>query len=98
MNYKEFTEIVRNVPPPAGLALKQAYHVYWCHMETLPLDVISLGEGASGVIVIPGQAENRFGRVVPVIGIKSAFEGQREVTDVVLPSSIWCLPQGAFAG
>lgn len=97
MNYREYQEVMKNVPYTEALEYCQA--IMWLHPEMLPLGVYSTGEDPEGMVKIPPFAENRFGRKVPVIALRrEAFSGKEKITDIVLPESIERLPAGTFAG
>lgn len=97
MNFKEYAEMLKNVPFSETLEYVQA--VMWFHPELLPLGVISIGEEYPPVIKVPSRAINRFGRNVPIIAIsKDAFAGRDKLTDIVLPAAVRGIPKGAFKG
>ena len=97
MNFKEYEEIMKDMPYSETLKYSQA--IMWVHPEVLPLGVVSIGEEYPAVVKIPCQTTNRYGRKVPVIAIAgNAFADHDKVTDIVLPSTIEQIPPEAFAG
>ena len=97
MNYKEYCESVKDVEVPDCLVFSRA--VMWVHPEVLPLELVSIGEKELSTVKVPGTIINRSGRIVPVTAIaKDAFAGNKNITDIILPSGIERFPQGAFAG
>ena len=97
MKYPEYTNLVKNVPYTDTLEYKFA--IMWLHPDILPLGVCSVGEVQSGIVKIPGEIVNRYGRTVPVIAIGSgAFVKREDITDIILPSGIQRIAQGAFFG
>lgn len=97
MNYSEYLEIIKNIDVSDELLFRQA--ILWLHPEILPLGLVSIGESDAPIIKIPEKAKNKYNRIVPVIAIsKDAFAGKKNITDIILPSSIEKIPQGAFAG
>ncbi|MBR3362069.1 MAG: leucine-rich repeat protein [Lachnospiraceae bacterium] len=98
MDYKEYCESVRDVAP---LLDKELYYdaVMWPNRARLPLRLISIGDGNPSVVKVPESVKNKYGSIVPVVGISgSAFAGNKNVTDIILPSGIGSFPAGAFAG
>ena len=97
MNYSEYCESIKDINVSDKLEFRQA--IMWLHPEILPLGLVSMGELDAPVIKVPERAKNKYDRVVPVIAIsKDAFAGKKNITDIILPSSIESIPQGAFAG
>ena len=97
MNYAEYRELISRTDISNELKYRQA--IIWLHPESLPLELVSIGDDDPSVIIIPDKAKNRFDRVVPVVCIaEGAFAGKVNVTDIILPASIERIPQGAFSG
>lgn len=102
MNYPEYAERMKTVPYPSGLA----YHIafMWVHPERLPLTVISLGDEIPPIVKIPHKAVNnvynlRYNYTVPVVAFsRKLFQCGEDITDIILPSSVYRIPEGAFAG
>ena len=98
MDYREYCESVRDVAP---LRDKELYFdaIMWPHRARLPLRLISIGDKDLSVGKVPERIKNKYGNIVPVVGISgSAFAGNEKITDILLPSCIENLPAGAFAG
>lgn len=97
MNYREYEEMIKDVPYPDTIEYKLPF--MWLHPQNLPLGVTSIGDSGLSIIKIPERAMNRYGRNVPVITFsRQAFSGKSNITDIVLPQSIERIPKGAFEG
>ncbi len=84
MNYYDYINIIKGTPETQGLEYDKA--VMWLHSEKLPLGVVSLNGCTDKIIKIPKTAVNSYGQEVDVIGIGcDAFQGNTNVTDVILP-------------
>ena len=97
MNYKEYCESIKDIEISDSLEFCQA--IMWLNPERLPLGLVSIADKSLSIIKVPEKTKNRYDRIVPIITIaKGAFAGNKNITDIILPSSIQRLPQGAFAG
>ena len=97
MTFQEYKKLLSDIPYTSGLDYRPAY--IWAHTERLPQGLFSLNGCADRTIRIPPNVENRCGKMVPVVTIfKNAFRNNEAVTDIILPSGIGHLPDGAFAG
>ena len=98
MTYEKYCESVKDIEP---LRDNKLYFdaVMWPRRERLPLRLMTTGDGNPSVVKVPESIKNRYGNIVPVIGISAnAFAGNENVTDIILPSGISSFPAGAFAG
>lgn len=97
MNYKEYCYFIKDIEISDNLEFCQA--IRWLHPEILPLGLVSIADKNPSIIKVPKKTKNRYDRIVPIIAIaKGTFAGNKNITDIILPSSIERLPQGAFAG
>ncbi len=97
MNFKEYEEMIKDIPYPDTLEYKLA--VLWPNPQNLPLGVTSIGDSGLNIIKIPERTMNKYGRKVHVIAFgRQAFSGKSSITDIVLPQSIESIPKGAFEG
>ena len=97
MNFTEYKDSVKTAAVSEKLMYLQS--VLWLQTGTYPLGLISIGGEKSQIIKIPGAAKNRYGKIVPVTAIaNSAFAGNENITDIILPSSVVRIPTGAFSG
>ena len=97
MNYEEYCDKIKDVPASCGLEYGLA--VIWLHPERLPLCLLSASKCETPVVRVPAQIKNNRGYTVPVVAIwRDAFAGNKNVTDIILPSGIEGLPAGAFSG
>ena len=97
MYFREYEEMIRNVPYTDTLEYKAA--IMWLHPQILPLSVTSIGNTGSSIIKIPERTVNKYGRSVPVIAFsRQTFSGKSNITDIMLPQSIEQFPKGAFEG
>jgi hypothetical protein len=97
MNYKEYCESIKDIEISDSLEFCQA--IMWLNPQRLPLGLVSIADKSLSIIKVPEKTKNRYDRIVPIITIaKGAFAGNKNITDIILPSSIQRLPQGAFAG
>ncbi len=97
MNYQEYCKTIKGVVIPKTLVFDIGY--LWFHHDRLPLKLISLGNTSTPVINVPSRALNSYGKMVSVTDIsKNAFAGNGFLTDIIIPSSIWSLPEEAFSG
>ena len=98
MNYAEYQEKMKDVPVTEGLNYRPAWA--WLHPERIPQAVHSLPNRCFEMVIrIPSSVENKWGRRVPVVTVfRTAFRNNIYVTDILLPSGIAYLPDGAFAG
>lgn len=97
MTYEKYCESVKDIEP---LRDNKLYFdvVMWPRRERLPLRLMTTGDGNPSVVKVPESIKNRYGNIVPVIGISAnAFAGNENVTDIILPSSIGSFPAGALA-
>ena len=94
MNYKDYRESIKDAEIPDCLVFSRA--VMWVHPEVLPLELVSIGGSDLSIVKVPGKIKNRSGRIVPVTAIaKDAFAGNKNITDIILPSGIERFPQAA---
>lgn len=97
MNFREYREMIKDLPYTDTLKYAQAY--MWLHPDRLPLGLVSVRQDAPAIIKIPDMTTNGYGRKVPVVSVsKDAFAGHDELTDIILPSTLQSIPAGAFAG
>ncbi len=97
MNYPEYAESVRDVPVSDKLKFDKAH--MWPGEGRVPLKLTSLGGEEGPVIRVPAWVTKWNGLTVPVVAISAtAFRGNGHVTDVILPSTLQTIPEGAFEG
>ena len=97
MNYYDYINIIKGTPETQGLEYDKA--VMWLHPEKLPLGVVSLNGCTDKIIRIPKTAVNSYGQEVDVIGIGcDAFQGNTNVTDVILHPGIRMVGGSTFKG
>lgn len=98
MTYEEYCESVKDIEPLRDNKL-YSDAVMWPRRARLPLRLMTTGARNPSVVKVPESIKNRYGKIVPVVGISgSAFAGNENVTDIILPSSIGSFPAGALAG
>lgn len=98
MDYREYCESVRDIELLQDPGLYSAGFL-WPRLERLPLRLMSIGDKDLSVVKVPESVKNKYGNIVPVVGISgSAFAGNKNVTDIILPSGIGSFPAGSFAG
>lgn len=101
MNHTEFLDRIRMVPEYSGIKYSPAF--MWPRSERMPLAAVSLPVPETDVygtvIRMPRKVCNWYKREVSVISIApNLFRGNEAVTDIVLPSGLRSIPDGAFAG
>jgi len=110
MEYTEYKDtVIDKISDSKGLLYQLA--VIWLHPNRLPLAAVHLGNCTDKIIKIPNWSEEQreiqcssgtremIGPKVPIIAFsKSLFQGNTNITDVILQSNTGNIPTGAFAG
>ena len=98
MLFKDYIKIINSTEETKNV--EYGYRGWACTvgiMRCVSLSVKSINDPESEVIKLPKRALNRWGDEVGVMGLLSgAFQGNDRVTDIILHSKIYYIPEGAF--
>lgn len=100
MLFKDYIEVIKTVEEANDLTFGYNAYTYISGvMRRAHMYVITLGDTASEVIKLPQKSINKWGNEVDVAGFKpEAFQGNDKVTDIILRSGVWGIPDAAFKG
>ena len=97
MVYSEYKDSVSRIPVSERLEYEPAY--IWVNSNRMPVRLRSLGNENMSIIKVPSAIDKGRGQKVPVIAFsRDVFKGKDSITDIILPSTIESIPEGAFAG
>ena len=97
MKYKEFAEVARNLPY-TEIEYRFAYGGSPGMVRKFPMMVTSFAE-TDGVIKLPEKVNNRWDMPVGLVRVfGNAFREKSGITDIILPSCVYEIDAGAFAG
>ena len=97
---KDYIEVIKTTEEAKDLTFGYMGYTYISGvMRRAPMFVTTLGDTASEVLKLPRKAINKWGIEVDVAGFMSgAFQGNDKVTEIILHSGIYNLPNVAFKG
>ena len=100
MLFKDYIEVIKSAEESKDLTFGYNAYTYVSGvMRRAPMYVITLGDTASEVIKLPQKCINKWGNEVDVVGFRpGVFQGNDKVTDIILHSGVWGIPEGAFKG
>ena len=100
MLFKDYIEVIMSAEETKDLTFGYNGYTYISGvMSRAPMYVMTLGDTNSEVIRLPKRALNKWGCEVDVAGFKSGlFQGNDKITDIILHSGVWGIPDGAFKG
>lgn len=100
MLFKKYKYLIKGVPESSKVSF--GYRGWACTMGIMrhaSLYAKSIDEPIAEMIRLPKRALNRWGDEVAVTGFfPGLFQGNEKVTDIILHSGIYVIPEGAFKG
>jgi len=98
--FKDYIEVIKCAEESKDLTFGYNAYTYISGvMRRAPMYVITLGDTASEVIKLPQKGINKWGNEVDVVGFRpGVFQGNDKVTDIILHSGVWGIPDAAFKG
>ena len=101
MEFVEYKKRIENTPFTQGLQYAYAWWAgaYEERYKKMPVCVSALGATCGGVLRFPYSYENKWGNVVPVVGIRDKLlSSHAGVTDIILPNSLKRISNETFSG
>lgn len=99
MNYCEYVEKMRDIPPVHELEVRR-YGSWFYHYSQYATALKTVDDSFNTpVIKLPEKVQDENGKDLTLINFnRNLFRDKTNLTDIVLPSGIESIPEGAFSG